>query len=669
MRQAGFQMETTSAPSSTANDGTEEGVTTSAVGTAMYAADAAETIREVRANALEERERRALRERLEPSRRPRFQRLLWTKGEVGVTPAATYTETAAAVPGVPLAELENEAITNTIRQHPELFKIVTPLKADKLEGLLQSHPNRELIDSLVHGIRDGFWPYADTVSLEGQGGVVKHSHLFDATTLDFLRTQRDVEMSLGRYSQSFGRKLLPGMICQPIFAVPKPGTQNLRLINDHSAGDKSLNSLIPTEGGFVKLDTLLDLGANIRAQMAARGGDAPCYLFKSDVSQAYRRLPMNIRWQARQATEIDGEYHVDRNAVFGNRASGRIWCLLLDCILWAAIHDRGLTDLLAYVDDVYSYDYNPTLQFYAPYGRYMPDKQAELLRLWDEIGLPHEDHKQVFGRALGIIGLTVDLNSMTISLSGDRRAELIRTVREFVDPARRQIPLREWLRMLGYVNWSLNVFPMLKPALNSSWDKVRGKTQMSSPIWINRDVLADLSWFADTVEKLSGVFVLGAESWGAAEADLSIWCDASDISLGFYCPAEEVAFVHERDDDPSMAQSLITFFESLCVLSAIQWASLRQPPPKRLAVHTDSLNSVQFFNSFRARDKYAILIKAAAETLILSNIDLRVFHVSGKNNVVADLLSRRLYAEARSTTPSLKIHHFQPPRDVMGAVH
>jgi len=293
----------------------------------------------------------------------------------------------------------------------------------------------------------------------------------------------------------------------------------------------------------------------------------------------------------------------------------------------------------------------------------MPKKQAALLQLWDEIGLPHEDHKQVFGRALGIIGLTVDLDSMTISLSEDRRAELIRAVREFVDPARRQIPLREWLRMLGYINWSLNVFPMLKPALNSSWDKVRGKTQMSSPIWVNREVLADLSWFADTVEKLSGVSMLGAESWGAAEADLNIWCDASDSGLGFYCPVEAVAFVYERDDDPSTAQSFITFFESLCVLSAIQWASLRQPPPKRLAIHTDSLNS------FRARDKYTILIKAAAETLILSHIDLRVFHVSGKNNIVADLLSRRLYAEARSTIPSLKIHHFQPPQDVMGAAH
>ena len=302
-----------------------------------------------------------------------------------------------------------------------------------------------------------------------------------------------------------------------------------------------------------------------------------------------------------------------------------------------------------YIDDTFSYEYDPVLDFYQPYNRCLPKKQAALLRIWDKIGLPHEDHKQVFGRMLEIIGFEVDLDAMSITLTTTRRTELVRAIREFIDPARRQIPLREWLRLLGYINWSLNVFPMLKPALNSSWDKVWGKTQMSASIWINRDVLADLGWFADMVEKLDGVSMLGAEAWSAADADLNVWCDASDIGLGFYCPIDNVAYVYERYDDPSVAQTLITFFESLCILSAIQWACSRQPTPKRLAVHTDSLNSVQFFNTFRARDKYGVIIKAAAESLLLSNIDLRVFHISGKKQCDRRLaFASSLHRSARS---------------------
>ena len=214
------------------------------------------------------------------------------------------------------------------------------------------------------------------------------------------------------------------MTCQPIFVVPKPGSSKFRLINDHSAGECLLNSLIPSEGGFVKLDTLRDLGANIQAQIALRSGQKPCYLFKLDVSQAYRCLPMHPRWQARQGLEIDGVYHMDHNAVFGNRASGRIWCLLLDCILWVAIHDHRLTDLLAYIDDTFGYEYDPVLDFYEPYNHYMPKKQAALLRIWDQIGLPHEDHKQVFGHTLEIIGLEVSLGAMTITLADKRRSDL-----------------------------------------------------------------------------------------------------------------------------------------------------------------------------------------------------------------------------------------------------
>jgi hypothetical protein len=88
------------------------------------------------------------------------------------------------------------------------------------------------------------------------------------------------------------------MTAQPVFTVPKKGSSKLRLVNDHSAGTKSLNSLIPTEGGFVKLDNLSDLMTNICAQMKTNGSKKPYYVWKSDASQAYRRLPMHPHWQA-----------------------------------------------------------------------------------------------------------------------------------------------------------------------------------------------------------------------------------------------------------------------------------------------------------------------------------------------------------------------------------
>ena len=51
-------------------------------------------------------------------------------------------------------------------------------------------------------------------------------------------------------------------------------------------------------------------------------------------------------------------------------------------------------------------------------------------------------------------------------LSLDRRLELFAVVCKFVSPdSQRAFPLGDWLSILGWMNWALNAYPLLKPAL------------------------------------------------------------------------------------------------------------------------------------------------------------------------------------------------------------
>lgn len=54
------------------------------------------------------------------------------------------------------------------------------------------------------------------------------------------------------------------------------------------------------------------------------------------------------------------------------------------------------------------------MELYEPYNQLMPAKQAQLLRLWDKLGILHKKEKQLWGTQLTIIGIEVDTKQMTL---------------------------------------------------------------------------------------------------------------------------------------------------------------------------------------------------------------------------------------------------------------
>ncbi|KAF8580167.1 hypothetical protein K439DRAFT_1265635, partial [Ramaria rubella] len=193
-------------------------------------------------------------------------------------------------------------------------------------------------------------------------------------------------------------------------------------------------------------------------------------------------------------------------------------------IIWIAIHVIHVTDLLHYMDDTWSYEMNETLTLYEPYESYYPLKQVQLLRLWDILGLPHSKDKQVFGSRLEIVGLHIDPRAMKITMVPNCKLELCSVICSFIDTTTgRRRPLVEWQRLLGWINWALNVYPLLKPGLQSSYTKISGKMQSHTPIFLNRSVIHDLGWITSVIEDSDGFCTLDAIAWELYSADLEIF--------------------------------------------------------------------------------------------------------------------------------------------------
>ncbi|KAF6741012.1 hypothetical protein DFP72DRAFT_776973, partial [Ephemerocybe angulata] len=147
------------------------------------------------------------------------------------------------LPRPPPDATSNPLINATIADNPHLFTLPTTLNVDRLEELTCTHPNRPFVLSILAGFREGFWPLA---TIPDSHPIISDNSIpppKDPVHAQFLRDQRDLEISKGRWSSGF-TELLNGMYASPSHAVEKDGGAGLRAVSNHSKEPHSPNSLV-----------------------------------------------------------------------------------------------------------------------------------------------------------------------------------------------------------------------------------------------------------------------------------------------------------------------------------------------------------------------------------------------------------------------------------------
>jgi hypothetical protein len=249
------------------------------------------------------------------------------------------------------------------------------------------------------------------------------------------------------------------MYSMPIYAVPKPHSTDLCLVTDHSARCFSLSSQVT---GF-PLHNMRHLGEmlfDIRRSL----GNTSLTLWKSDIADAYRLLPMNPRWQVKQVVTVDDQHHVDHNAAFGTSSSGGVFISFNSLVAWIAKNVKLIPYISGYINNSSGCNLKGDTLYYEPYGKDMPTDQCRLLMLWDELGIPHKPHKQISGSPLTIIGIEVDANRMTLTLPDEAKSRLLSELRFWAaKPPKNSsgsFKLKHWECLAGWFNWALNVYPL-----------------------------------------------------------------------------------------------------------------------------------------------------------------------------------------------------------------
>ena len=339
--------------------------------------------------------------------------------------------------------------------------------------------------------------------------------------------------------------------------------------------------------------------------------DTPLVMFKSDVAATYRQLPLHPLWQIKQIFTIDGVRHVDRSTEFGGRGSCRDYTAFMGLVLWIAIFVKHLQDLFGYINDNFSFEEEGKVDWYAPFQCYYPSKQAKLLCLWDEIGLPRDKSKQEYAPVLRMVGFMVDPNLMQVLMDDTDKTKLIQHISGFIAtaPGGTRRTLREFQQLAGWINWSSNVFPpsLLKPALSNVYAKISGKAEPHAKLFVSTAVVRDLNWYKAHMEQSNGVYLFGDMEWGVHQADVTSFSDACMSGLGYFFQQSRKGFQCKTLDKPP--KDTIFYFEALAVTSVIDAATQLPSIPARLLIYSDNTNTVDIFHSLCSLPAYNDLLK------------------------------------------------------------
>src|ERR1700734_2382319 len=177
----------------------------------------------------------------------------------------------------------------------------------------------------------------------------------------------------------------------------------------------------------------------------------------------------------------------------------------------------------------------------------------------------------------------------------------------------------------------------------------------------------ELFWFIHHVQISNGIHMLKSVEWSPYDrmaTTLIGYTDASGSGMGIWFLGEYAGYQCPLPSEGP--QDLIFFYEALAVCSAFYLGA--KYGCDRIAIYSDNTNAVDMFSSLRAKPVYNSILIAAVDFAVDNFISTKVYDVPGKQNIIADYLSRFQNAKASQLALNMHIQQFKPPRNALGVI-
>ena len=487
--------------------------------------------------------------------------------------------------------------------------VVSKLNIDIWKFYLHEYWDQQLVDLLEFGFPLDFDKNTVLVSTEDNHASARHfsSHV---------QTYIQEELKHGAMLGPFDHKPIP-LHVSPFMTRDKADSDTRRTIVDLSwPKGQSVNSGVQ-KSKYLGTEFILNYPSvdDIVKRVIRLGPGS--LLCKIDISRAFRQLKVDPGDINLLGLKLDS-YYIDQSVPFGYRHGSIFFEKVTDSIRYI-MRKHGFPDLFNYVDDII---YCGTPSEITPAFKF-------LTHLIHQLGLDINPKKLVAPTTSMIcLGILVDTRTRTMSVPPEKLQNIARMCVEWQN--KKFCSKRELQSLLGSL---LYVSKCVKPArtfLNRMLQFLRSITN-DSATKLTAEFCKDLNWFRTFIHQFNGVVYYDLRP---VQAELHL--DACLTGFGGIFDNQCYALPIPKN----FKNYSIVHLEMLNIVVALKiWA--QQWSSKKLRIKCDNMAVVEVLTSGRARDP--ILALCARNVWLISaiyNISIHIEHIPGKNNVIADLLSR-----------------------------
>ena len=524
---------------------------------------------------------------------------------------ATYARPEITIP----CTVPNDT-NSTEASNPLPFGIISPVNSDNLDKLLSVHPDRDFVQYVNNGFRNGFDLFycGSATSTSPKNLRLSETHAKEVT--DAIAK----ELKRGHTSGPFNSPPFSVTHCSPLGAVEKSDS-SVRLILDLSQPrGSSVNENIMDEYCSVKYTSFDEAVRMVKKQGVG------AYMTKVDIRHAFRLCPVRVSDWPLLCYVWKGKYYVDTRLPFGGRSSPAIFNTFADALNWILQHHGQIDFIVHYLDD---------FLICAPEKDTCTSWLCHFQDTMDFLGIPVAHDKTVPPTpVLVFLGIEIDAVAQVIRLPKVKLDELLSELDKW--SFKKKCTKRELLSLIGVLSFTAKVVKAGRTFLRRLIDLSTVVSSLGHHISLNQSARADISWWMEFLPIWNGVELFQDDL--ITSFDLSLYTDASDIGMGGVLGRGWFSVKWPNRFSSKFRST--NFQELFAIFTAVTiWAN--ELSNKQIKIFCDNETIVTVMNSGTCTSSSIMnVVRRMFYVCAKHNISLCAEHVRGIDNGMADALSR-----------------------------